>query len=379
MDISNLIITTISSGITLNIFIFLIITYKKYRYPSLKFFLASSIFLILNETLSFFAIFIEDPSFGLSAFLGYFDLLIIVWALYSIVLFFKTFWYENPLDKVTIVLGLLITFYSSATIIVVLLFAGLQNTIFSGFSNIYEIQTLVNPNEEIQIIIFISLIASISGLASLFFSMMFIEKQLYSRIKTSKDENIKKVLNRMRYGNWILIIGLIILLFSEIIGFAILTLGYATIFLFYLRGGIFILQEETLRKLIIMDSAGILKYSYEFRKFASKQGKRDEDADLLFSGALKAISSLLGELTGSDQELREIHLDKITLLVGSASNRELSMVLMVDNSTKFFRDAFNKVLSELPSTIGQFEDNATFDLDTSVKLDSLIQNRFGLD
>jgi hypothetical protein len=77
--------------------------------------------------------------------------------------------------------------------------------------------------------------------------------------------------------------------------------------------------------------------------------------------------------------LREIHLDKITLLVGSASNRELSMVLMVDNSTKFFRDAFNKVLSELPSTIGQFEDNATFDLDTSVKLDSLIQNRFGLD
>ena len=62
--------------------------------------------------------------------------------------------------------------------------------------------------------------------------------------------------------------------------------------------------------------------------------------DVLFSGAFTAISQLLEEFTGANMNLKELRLDRMRMLIKSLPN-ELSVVLIVDKSTTFFKQSLN--------------------------------------
>ncbi|TXT64180.1 MAG: membrane protein of unknown function [Promethearchaeota archaeon] len=378
MNVIELLINSISFGISANVFMFLALAYKKYNYPSLKYFISSSFLFLINTFIAILNNIFEGFSFGMDALIYNFNFASVIWAIFLNLLFFRTFWYENPLNKITIIFGVMITMHTMGSIMLSYLALGFENTLFSDLQRFEELTYLGELSYNLEIFGNLSLMLSFYGLFCILGSMILIELQLKSRISNAHDENIKKILKRMRNGNWFFILGGVVVGLNRNIGLILLTSGYAIMYFSYLRGGLFILQEETLRRLIIMDSIGLLKYSYEFRKFASKESKDDEDMDILFTGALKAVSSLLGELTGADQELKEIRLNKMNLLVGRTSDNQLTLVLLVDKSTKFFREAFSQVQKKVLSKIGDYEPNEIFNQKISSKLDLLIQNSFGL-
>ena len=146
-------------------------------------------------------------------------------------------------------------------------------------------------------------------------------------------------------------------------------LGLILFFYIYLKEGIYVLQEETLRRIIIIDYGGIPVYSYLFKHYSKivqnpsfEEKKRrlisisDSADDILFSGTLKAILNLLGEFTGSNQILREISLDKSILLIKQTPDKRYTVVLLSDSTSSFIQDAldrftasFFKELPHLPS------------------------------
>ena len=101
--------------------------------------------------------------------------------------------------------------------------------------------------------------------------------------------------------------------------------------------GDILLKTDELKQFIVINQIGISLYSYDFdqlyEKNSSSENKSgDEGKTLMFSGAIKAVSSLLSELTGIQQNLREIVLNKTVMIVYHSPDSQYSFVLILDIS-----------------------------------------------
>ncbi|MCE7736407.1 MAG: hypothetical protein GPJ54_16120 [Candidatus Heimdallarchaeota archaeon] len=173
-------------------------------------------------------------------------------------------------------------------------------------------------------IIFIILVTGVSlSLLVILYMGIKIFKTLRSKMKETSNPEVQMLIRKIVYGSVIMLFGpmfIVILNFiqigstglGEIVSPFVAILGLYIMVHYFLKGGIFLFQGDSLRRLIIITDSGIPIYSYSFRKFnlledvsADSLNERGGQ-EVLFSGAIKSISFLLSEFTGSNKVVREI-------------------------------------------------------------------------
>ncbi len=308
------------------------------------------------------------PANSMFSMVGYFLLL----------LFFTTFDEENVLTRKNVILGVLIAMVISSTYSNSFMISLLYEEHFQGFTSI----TQFDPDNLTNTVLFLLMgfylnIIAIFGLVILQFIM--IARLINKKMKRAKNPVVQKIMKRMHRHVYLILFG-IFLSGVSIIGNLLVLIGFFMIFWIYLNSGIHIFQEEGLRRLMIIDNAGLPLYSYLFSGFEGKEmsDQQFENEEMMFSGALKAISSLFAELTGANQTLKEIILDKIVLLVQLSPTKDKIVILFCDRATKFHREAIEHFTDTLFKEVPVWLENLRISGENETRIINLIDNYFGL-
>ncbi len=365
-----------------------IIEYRRNRYPTYLYLLCATIFYIIQAILG--ALVANVPAKVESREQALFNFLEItlplsvtiislLGAAYFLVLFFQAFKSDRILTKKNFSLSLLFT----------ILITGLLITTIILQANIPELKN--KTNDEILDVIFVPLlILGLFILISILFLIWLISETFYTihhRIHATTNPVVQLELRKMRYafiGIFLgVLAGAILHNLTGIITGGLLTfLSFGYLVYLYFSGGAYLLQSDDLKRLIIISSElGLPVYSYNFLTTEGQERKLPfEDQEILFSGALKAISTLFGEFTGQiDQNIKELHLDNI-IVMGNRIDKEISIILLTERSTRFFREGLDKLTKQLATFF------AGIDLDPNVSiskhyinnLNKLVEDNFGL-
>lgn len=317
----------------------MILFYRKYKFGAVRYFvyavliLAQRAFSFLNR---------EDIQGSRITFGNLtLDLIGLILALYCLLLFFESFDSETPYTKRN--LGILVAISAVCTGLLILYWI-VQREEFS-FPNVESVRlaelnygTLFSENIYILLMFFLF---SIIGLILLLIQSFILLKKLYMKEKNTEDPEIKKKLINLRYAFYFL--PLIAPIFTRYEQFARFLFVLIAVFIAIsvLKGGIFIFRSELLQLLFVLDDSGIPSYSFRFRDISSE--RLTDDDEMLFSGALKAVSMLFQNLTGSEVDLKEIVLENAHVMIQRIpiQNQSLSAVLIAKKSSSFYQDALN--------------------------------------
>ncbi len=206
----------------------------------------------------------------------------------------------------------------------------------------------------------------VSGPTIVFFSLLSLSSLLFTlglsfdillelsrRIATVTNPKVKKDLQHIRYAIIAMYLasgvsGALQALIGLNIGGFFALLAFVYLVYYYSKTDSYILQARSLKKLLVISSSdGLPVYSYDFESIYSGQVSKEiafEDREALFSGAIKATSVLFSEFTGQiDQDIREVQIGNVTMMANKMADGQLSMILLTERSTKFFREALDKV------------------------------------
>ena len=180
----------------------------------------------------------------------------------------------------------------------------------------------------------------------------------------------------------ILIGSLISLTLNITKGTFISAIGFVLMAILNMKYGNYILQGEILQHIVIIDSEGPPIYGYKFNNLIDNDDEHDiNDREVLFSGALTAISSLISEFTGNiSQEVKEITLNGLIIMISSVMVQEkgYSVVLLTKKSTIFYRDSLKKFTTNIPLIIGEnMQRNYGFTVDQIKNTSILLESSFG--
>lgn len=240
--------------------------------------------------------------------------------------------------------------------------------IISVLTIVFSVPTLASFNESedniLLVIIFPLLIMVFSLLISFIFTgVMAVEiyRKVQRKLNQVRDPVIKKVLKRMRYAVLLIALGYLAFFVTDYVTAEILSvIGFTALVYLYLSTGKYVLQDEALRHLILVNNDGMPLYGYEFQKRLLNEetsaygGMLISDQEILFSGALKAVSTLIGEFTGAgDMSLREIVLDNSVMMVSRIQGTEVNVVLLADKSTQYFRDALQMFTQQIQVLVNE--------------------------
>ena len=354
-------------------------TKKKFHYQPLKFFFMSIMALIIHAGVSLLAYLLGNLPFGYTVMLGVMEISLIVWSVYLLLLFFDSFFEESPYTSQNVALGTLSLIVLTGSLVTGFIIFFLQDTVFAGLDialNTFNFIPLPHDAGAIMLIYsgFLAL-----GLLSLFVNLVVIARRLTRRIQRGKSENTTHHLKKMRHGVIFLVLGTVMIPILPFVGALIMVFAYLFIFLVFLKGGLFILREENLQRLIIVNNSGAAVFYYNF--FVTEKDKVNADFDdknLIFSGAIQAVSSLLIELTGAKQVLKEIVLDNTTLLVKPTRNKQYSILLLVDRPTFYHVEALEVFSDKIFDVVGLVEECRVFDWKQTEKANAMIEEYFGL-
>ncbi len=368
-EIFDLVVTLITLAMNLSIVFVVTNAYRKYRYPSLLFLQLGSVLFLITILLPEFAIFLPNTVRGLIV-LDVFGIILMACSFYLLVLFFESFWSEFVLNRTTILLGVYIAIMSGILLGTAFTVTLLDENVETGI-----ILILTEPLSESESALgsWYSNLSWIGGLG-IFLSFFVAIGQLVRKYQSTRDEEIRKVVAWMLMGLAIMIISALIVSQNLAIGSMPFLVGYGLIFYVYLRQGVLSFRGEALERLLVLDETGLPQYSYRFSS-TNEVGSNDED--VLFSGALQAISSLLGELTGTRQQVREITLEGVILVVQRVGQR--TIILVTQQSTKIYREALARFSSLVNEVVGEIPPHQTFSDAQSATTDTLIRESFGVE
>lgn len=213
--------------------------------------------------------------------------------------------------------------------------------------------------------------------------LLAVWRNIQHQIRSRQNQETKRILRGVRLGSFLIVLSPILFsAFEEapVIGPSLSTMGLILLIYYYHQGGTFLLQGEHLRRLIIVNKLGLPIYSYYFSPFqdAEKSGLKDireEDKEALFSGAISSIISVLAEITGTDQLVREIWLDNLIMMVRSSG--EHLLILFVDRSTRFYRDALRHCSHRMEPFLNEIILGHTLTTDQCKIANSFVEEFFG--
>lgn len=363
--------------------------YRKKPYNTYIFLIFATLFYLLQEVIS--RLFIPEEEYGEEeGFVEFLEIVVpislliisITGATFFLVLFFQSFESSKVLTERNLFLTLLFTVLTSGLLIsTVQLAVTLPELEGQSDEEIFETEP------EPWSIIFPTVIFGIFIAGCIFFLIAMIIRiflKLRRRIKATTNLIIKNKLKKMRYA----MIGIYFasMLTDFITGLtgielggllSILALGYF-IYL-YSTSGTFILPAQTLQKFIIIGNEGLPLHSYNFQ-LEEEENVSFNSQDVLFSGALKAISSLFNEFTGTmDQALKEVTLESVVVMANQIANQRFLAVLLVDQSTRFFQEAFETTTQQLDLLVSNFKlvPGKTLAIPQIMKIDKIIERNFG--
>ncbi len=378
--IINIILITFILGMMLNY-------YRKNPYNTYIFLIFGTLFFLLQEVISRFFL-PQEESTEEEGFVEFLEIIVpislviisLTGATFFLVLFFQSFESSKVLTERNLFLTLLFTVLTAGLLISTLQLAvTLPELEGQSDEEIFE-------KEPFSIIFPTVLFGIFSAGCAIFLITMIIRifLKLRRRIKATTNPIIKNKLKKMRYA----IIGM---LFADMISdlifgltgivmgglLPILALGYF-IYL-YSTSGTFILPAQSLQKFIIIGNEGIPLHSYNFQP-EENDGISFNSQDILFSGALKAISNLFSEFTGKmDQALKEVTLESVVVMANQIANQRFLTVLLVDQSTRFFQEAFENTTQQLDLLVSNFElhPGKTLLIPQIKSIDKIIERNFG--
>jgi hypothetical protein len=299
-------------------------------------------------------------------------------AFFFLVLFFQSFESNRTLTEKNLFLTLIF-----AVLISGLLLVSLQSSVALS-----ELQGKTDDEiDQMDSIVLSLLLLLLFVFSSLIFILaMFIRifVKLQRRIKATSNLEIRNKLKKMRYALIGLVLGSSVAesikdVTDIVVGelFAVLAFGYFVYL--YSTSGAAILQAESLQKLLIISHDGLPLYSYSFQPDDSDSIPFNSQ-DVLFSGALRAISTLFSEFTGKmEQSLKEVTLENVVVMANQIAGKRFLAVLLIDQTTRFFREAFEKATQQLDVLVNEskLHPNKTLSIPQIHSLDRVIESNFG--
>ncbi|MHA2494700.1 MAG: hypothetical protein ACXAEI_04365 [Candidatus Hodarchaeales archaeon] len=310
-----------------------------------------------------------------------FLMITIMGSMFFLVLFFQAFESSRVLTEKNLILTLLFAVLTSG-----LLISGLQLAITLPSLEGKTDEEIFESDAANSIIFPLVVFGLCLGGSALFALAMVIRVflKLRRRIQATSDPLIKSKLKRMRYA----VVGM---LFGDMVGDAITgltdimlagvfpVLAFTYFVYLYSTSGTFILPGQSLQKFIIIGNEGMPLYSYNFQPETGESVPFDSQ-DVLFSGALRAISALFSEFTGRmDQALKEVTLESVVVMGSQLAEQRFLAVLLVDYSTRFFQEAFDNATEQLDLLVSQFSlrPGKTLTIPQIQSLDQIIETNFG--
>ncbi len=366
----------------------IIIEYRRHRFTPLIYLLLVNIFLGLIQL---FTLLPEPGEYEISLILYQTSIILISlsFSFLLLLLFFDSFDQESVLTgrNVTLMFSVLISGILMITNSIII--STIINDDEPRFSDPDNVVTSNSEN-----IIFVILVTGVSlSLLVILYMGIKIFKTLRSKMKETSNSEVQLLIRKIVYGSVIMLFGPMfigILNFiqigstglGEILSPFVAILGLYIMVHYFLKGGIFLFQGDSLRRLIIITDSGIPIYSYSFRKFnllddvsADSLSQRGGQ-EVLFSGAIKSISFLLSEFTGSNKVVREIFLEDMVMMFKILPNNS-SVILLCNKSTKFLRNAINKFSGQVSELAEEVPDGQGFNT-TQVKVaNQLLEGSFG--
>ncbi|MHA2273180.1 MAG: hypothetical protein ACXACI_15050 [Candidatus Hodarchaeales archaeon] len=304
-------------------------------------------------------------------------------AAFFLVLFFQSFESSRVLTQTNLYLMLLFTILTSGLLITTLqLSAALPE--FEGLTDEEIFESEDSDIVTLTLFFFVVFLMGSFGFSLAMVARVFIK--LRRRIKATTNPLVKNKLKQMRYA----LVGMVLgSLASETIrdltelelGGVLSVLAFGYFVYLYSSSGTFILPAESLQKFIIIGTEGMPLFSYNFQPDESESIPFDHQ-DVLFSGALRAISTLFSEFTGKlDQALKEVTLENVVVMANQIADRRFLAVLLVEQSTRFFREAFDNATEQLDHFISQNQNklhpNKTLTIPQIQAMDQVIESNFG--
>jgi hypothetical protein len=374
----------------LGLFIWLLLVYRKNKYQTVKYLLIATTILLAAQFIT--AIFTSSFRIGdinpdavptiMWALLSVSELI----ATFCLLLFFEAFMSERVLTKRNNLILMIITSVSTGIIgfgvVVTRIFA--ESAI--GLDNIDEVFILLEASEYIITGMF-TFFLTMGGIIAFVMGILLFKNLMKLRRKTHNQE-ISKSITKMSIVVLLLAIAPIVLSsavqthISGQLGVLIILVCIGAFFVFYMRGGMFNIQSQSLRRLLIINQGGIPVYSYVFQHFEKPKKEEttiempDEDQELLFSGALKAISILLEEFTGTNHTIEEIFFGNLLMMIKQC--KDLSIVLVADKSSIFFREALESFSKQLHKTIPDIDTIFNFTKEQTTRASLLLEHQFGV-
>jgi len=294
--------------------------------------------------------------------------------IFCMVLFFESFVSEALLNNKNRIYLILITILTTGLIISSFI---AESTIASFVTTIpedsivgllgikYYLEPILNAiKSEYGLSVIIYIIFTFIGIILNFTMAISLLVQIIQIGRKAENKIIKKTVLRMTLVFiFVIFVPLIVIgsLISQLgiqVGIFCILLGIAIFFVFYRSGGMFIIQSRHLRRLLIINSAGIPVYSYLFQHFEESNLEDVADQDILFSGALNAISTLILEFTGTEHTIEEIFFKNLLMMI--KQSKDLSVVLVADQSTLFFREALESFSNQLHNFIPNIDPQNMF-------------------
>ena len=212
-------------------------------------------------------------------------------------------------------------------------------------------------------------------------------------MRETSNSQVQNLIRKITYGSVIMIFGPMFSMslnliqikstgVGDILSPFVAILGLYIMIYYFLKGGIFLFQGDTLRRLIIITDSGVPIYSYSFRKFNLQEEVPSDTLnerggqEVLFSGAIKSISFLLSEFTGSNKVVREIFLEDMVMMVKMLPNNS-SVILLSNKSTKFLRNAINEFSMKVSSLAEEVPQGQGFNNDQVKVANQLLEGSFG--
>ncbi|MCY3410252.1 MAG: hypothetical protein INQ03_01325 [Candidatus Heimdallarchaeota archaeon] len=355
----------------------LIHQYYTLRYPSILYliFAVSFLFLVGLQHLILFNV---NPAIaGISIF---FLMQGMIFSLILLLMFFDSFKMDTVLSPRNVIL-LIISFSSVSVIFILLIIVA---------SRIHESQGLLDDFTNTD---FLELfILSIFILFSFFYTIYLIIQVLKSinrHRKLAVSSYQRKIIKKFQIGTYLIIFGRLLagpISFVELgaglspgdILSNISTIVGLILIMKSLHFGLFAFQGENVRRLLIITKTGIPLYAYTFSHFNIAEDERsnlqESDGEVLFSGALKSISMLIGEFTGV-KEVEGISLEGLELLISNQD--EYSVVLFADRSTRFHRHALHRFAKVVEPLVLSLKRGLVFNNDQTKEANSLLEQSFG--
>jgi hypothetical protein len=366
----------------------ILIEYAKHRFTPLIYLLLVNIFLSLVQFINLLP---ESGEFEISEILFQTSVILISvgFALLLLLLFFDSFDQESVLSARNVMLMFSVLISGILMILNSIIISTIINEDEERFS---DPDNVVTTNSENFIFVILVIAVFLNLFATLYMGIK-IFKTLRSKMKETSNLHVQSLIRKIGYGGIIMIFGP---MFAGILNFIqignsglgnilapfVAILGLYIMIHYFLKGGIFLFQGDTLRRLIIITDSGIPIYSYSFRKFdlhedvAADSLSERGGQEVLFSGAIKSISFLLSEFTGSNKVVREIFLEDMVMIIKMLPNNS-SVILLCNKSTKFLRNALNKFSLQVTSLAEEIPDGQAFNTNQNKVANQLLESSFG--